>query len=102
MLYPKENICPICGTDRTKLNGIFFGINGEAMEFESEGNANMTGDNVMGFLNVYYHNHDNMQGFDIVENSDCGQFEFTFCSIECMQLFFDQIINEIKRKIINS
>ena len=98
--YPTEDICPICGTDRTKLDNKFFGLNGGALK-KTGRDRFVPSEDLAGFLSLFYHSGEsgeNDQYLDIVELSRNGQFEFYFCSIECLQEFFNQIIEKIKTK----
>ena len=86
--HPKVDICQICGTDIKSLNHKFFHLNGDAMQVIGDiddGNAEMAID-CAGFLELCYHDHDmeNPPYIEIVKNSGWGQFEFNFCSLDCL------------------
>lgn len=53
-----------------------------------------------GFLSVQYHSREDSEncGFniDIVDQSKGGQFDIYFCSINCMKLFFNNLIDEFE------
>jgi hypothetical protein len=99
--YPTENKCPICGADRTKLNSKFFVLNGGALKKINKDYSTMS-DDLEGFLSLSYHSGELSRGnstdIEIVELSQSGQFDIYFCSIECLQIFFNQIVERIKEK----
>jgi len=100
--YPTEDKCPICGTDRTTLNSEFFVLNGGAMKKIDE-DMSMMSDDLEGFLSLNFHTHEPCKknaSVNIVELSRNGQFDIHFCSIECLQEFFNQIVENIKSKIV--
>jgi endogenous inhibitor of DNA gyrase (YacG/DUF329 family) len=100
--YPTENKCPICGTDRTTLNSEFFVLNGGALKIIDKDHSTMS-DDMEGFFSLTYHggekSGENGTSFDIVEFSRNGQFDIYFCSIECLQIFFNRIVDELKQKM---
>ena len=100
--YPTENQCPICNADRTTLNSEFFVLNGGALKIIDKDHSIMSED-IEGFLSLVYHAGEKSNGngaaVEIVEYSQNGQFDIYFCSLECLQIFFNRIIEELKRKM---
>lgn len=88
--YPRETECPICGSDRTKLDKGFLVLNGGALQIVDEDLSTISGD-LEGFFSLIYHGKGDESsiggGFDIVDTSLNGQFEIYFCSPDCLQTF---------------
>jgi len=100
--YPKVKICPICNTNIETLQHNFFALNGGAMQ--KKNNNFLDNNNLEGFLNLNYHcglnkNHNWNVNIDIASNSKFGQFDIHFCSLNCMQKFFNAIVEEAERQV---
>ena len=99
--FPTSVVCPICATNRTKLNSEFYVLNGGALEKINK-NTSMSSGKMEGFLSVQYHSGDDSENcgfnFDIVDKSEGGQFDIYFCSTNCMRQFFNELIDKIEKK----
>lgn len=97
--YPVDKICPICGTDRTTLNSEFYVLNGGVLKKNGKDAYTMDKD-LIGFLSLYFHpgenSSKNWHRVDIVDGATNGQFDIHFCSIQCLRIFFDNIISKIE------
>jgi len=100
--YPTEKKCPICNTDKSTLNSEFFVLNGGALKVIDNDHSIMSED-MEGFLSLGYHAGEKSGEKDahlqIVECSQNGQFDIYFCSFECLQTFFNQLVVELKGKM---
>jgi len=98
--YPTENKCPICGFNRTTLITEFIVLNGGALKIIDKDHSIMS-DDMEGFLSLTYHGGElgGDASVEIVEYSQNGQFDIYFCSFECLQTFFNRIVEELKQKM---
>ena len=89
-----------CSFCKAKVkDGVFIVLSGGALRGTKD-NAIMD-DGLIGFLNLFLHDHDKMKGgwLDIVDSSPSGQFEFFFCSTKCLRKFFDKVVDAFEETL---
>jgi hypothetical protein len=91
--------CKVCGKNPVPEPEII--VNGGALQKTPEGAE--WGKNLVGFFNISLHAHDNKKGcwIDIEKGAPFGQFEFGFCSIDCMRKYFNGLCDEMQKQIDN-
>jgi hypothetical protein len=96
--------CPICRGLLNAEPGSFAFINGGALR-RVDKQAAVPDAYLLGFLSVGFHGaHGQVEqaasaSIHIAENVPIGQFEFYFCSTQCMREFFNECVNEVERKL---
>lgn len=88
--------CRCCGEKYTK-DGVFICLNGGALKSNSE-EAEMSSD-LVGFLSLTLHDHNyNGKGgyLPIADNTKNGQFEFYFCSTQCLRKFLNHLVDRFE------
>ncbi len=106
-VYPHTNLCPTCGQNKVFEPDSFIFINGGALKRSGQNSLSMCNE-LSGFLNIIVHGSHN-QGIGlyrnihidlpIVADATNGQFDIHFCSLECLQTFFNQIIQTLALKL---
>lgn len=88
--------CGCCGEKYTK-NGEFICLDGGALKGNSK-EAEMSS-NLIGFLSITLHDH-NYHGkggyLQIAECTRNGQFEFYFCSTQCLRKFLNYLVDRFE------
>ena len=85
--------CRCCG-EECKTDGRFICLGGGALKGNAK-EAEMSSD-LVGFLSISLHDH-NYQGkggyLPIADNTKNGQFEFYFCSTQCLRKFLSYLVD---------
>ena len=106
-VFPQTSACPICGKKNIFEPNSFVVINGGALKIMGKDFLSMD-DDLSGFLHVTIHGaHDRGSGkykevfhsVDIVSHSQNGQFDLHFCSLDCLQMFFNKIVESLASKL---
>jgi hypothetical protein len=90
--------CECCGKKHTKdLDGVFICLGGGALK----GNKRMAemSSELVGFLSLTLHDHNyNGKGgyLPIADNTKNGQFEFYFCSTQCLRKFLNHLVDRFE------
>jgi hypothetical protein len=85
--------CAQCGG---KLHGRFLALNGGALMRDLATGAATPDGNLIGFLKIANHGvADVGAGVTICRDTPLGQYEFYFCSKDCLGAFFAQVVGEL-------
>ena len=91
---PKPYRCSSCG----KTTGEnFLTLNGGALYYNSDLNAHFPDENGRAFLDISSHHDKVPTGLKIISNNDSCQYEFYFCSTQCIRDFFNTIVDDLEK-----
>lgn len=92
--------CPICGTSFGEQGMVYLSA-GAAYEIAAD--EDRAGPMLEAFFHIGYHGTavDCSDSADIciVEDLKGGQFDINFCSIQCLEKFFLNIVNALQKKL---
>jgi hypothetical protein len=103
-LEAQPGTCPVCGGPLSAEPGGFAFINGGALRKIDKDTAVPAAD-LIGFLSVGFHGgHSGIEqvpsaSMYVADDVPTGQFEFYFCSTECLRGFFNQCVDALEQTI---
>ncbi len=94
--HPRDGTCLSCGK---KTGGAFVALNGGALLRIGKSNSAAPNENLWSFLSIIDHGVTKSgKPVRIVENEGYGQFEFYFCSTDCLRSFFSGLVDDFERQ----
>jgi hypothetical protein len=106
--FPDKSICPVCKKNKVFEPHSFAVLDGGALLMNRKKDEGGPSPNMDGFLNFIWHGaHDGDIGIDsevdallpIADEVRGGQFDFYFCSTNCLRTFLNKCVDELENRI---
>jgi hypothetical protein len=96
--WPPRRRCPVCG--RPFVDTVVYIMAGALVPIQSTGRRARAERQMEGFFNVGVHTSDTEcrgnADLEIVRDLKGGQFDLQFCSLDCLQEFFNFLVEQLR------